>query len=289
MPGRRAPSDTIAARSQALYRVAHPFLNTASEAARHAGSLMLKYRDRLEGIPVERKARHDYVSEVDRACEQLIRGEIKRRYPDHAILGEEDGFDGAGDEVWIIDPLDGTSNYLRGIPHFAASVALAVRGRIEHGVIFDPVRDELFTASRGEGAFLNNRRIRVSGRISLDDAVLGTAFPFRKRAMMTAYMGMFLALFEQVEDIRRAGTASLDLAYVACGRLDGFWELGLKPWDVAAGALLVQEAGGVVMDITGGEKWLETGHVIAAPFKLITPMRQAITPHLTEGLKARHV
>lgn len=266
----------------------HPYLNTASEAARHAGALMLKHRDRLESIPVERKARHDYVSEVDRACEQVIRTEISRRYPGHAILGEEEGLQGSAEEVWIIDPLDGTSNYLRGIPHYAVSIAYTAGGRVEHGVIYDPVRDEMYTASRGEGAFLNQRRIRVSGRGGLDGAVLGTAFPFRKRRLLTAYLGMFQALFAQVEDIRRAGTASLDLAYVACGRLDGFWELGLKPWDVAAGALMVQEAGGVIMDITGGDRWLESGHVIAAPFKLITPMRQAIAPHLTEGLKARH-
>lgn len=266
----------------------NPFLNTAIEAARKAGDLVLKYRDRIDSIPVERKARHDYVSEVDRACEELIRTELLRRYPDHAILGEEAGQSGAGEHLWLIDPVDGTSNYLRGIPHYAISIALAVKGRVEQGVVYDPVRDELFAASRGEGATLNSRRIRVSGRLSLEGAVLGTAFPFRKRRLMPAYQAMFDALFAQVEDIRRAGTASLDFAYVACGRLDGFWELGLKPWDMAAGALLVQEAGGVVMDISGSDQWLDSGHVIAAPYKLITPIRRAIEPHLTEGLKARY-
>ena len=265
----------------------HPHLNTAVEAARKAGDLIMKYRDRVDSIPVERKARHDYVSEVDRACEELIRGELLRRYPDHAILGEEQGRSGDSEYVWLIDPVDGTSNYLRGIPHYAISIALTVKGRVEQGVVYDPVRDELFAASRGEGATLNNRRIRVSGRLSLEGAVLGTAFPFRSRRMLPAYQAMFDALFARVEDIRRAGTASLDFAYVASGRLDGFWELGLKPWDMAAGALLVQEAGGVVMDIAGGDQWIDSGHVIAAPFKLITAIRKAIDSHLTEAMRAR--
>lgn len=267
--------------------MSNPYINIASEAARKAGVLMRKYRDRLDSIPVERKARHDYVSDVDRACEQIIREHILRLHRDHAILGEESGQTGDSDYVWIVDPIDGTSNYLRGIPHYAVSIALQIKGRIEHGVVYDPIRDEMFSASRGEGAFLNDQRIRVSGRRDLSGAVLGTAFPFRSRRLMDAYRGMFSALFEKVEDIRRAGAASLDLAYVACGRLDGYWELNLKPWDVAAGALLVQEAGGVVMDIAGGERWLDSGHIIAAPFKLVTPMRHAIEPHLTEGIRAR--
>lgn len=265
----------------------NPYINIASEAARRAASIMIKYRSRLESIPVERKARHDYVSDVDHACEQVISDYIIKHHRDHAILGEEGGHKGSSDYVWIIDPLDGTSNYLHGIPHFAVSIALQVRGRIEHAVIYDPLREEMFTASRGEGAFLNSQRIRVSGRKDLSGAVLATAFPFRKRRLLPAYQGMFNALFEKIEDIRRAGTAALDLAYVACGRLDGYWELGLKPWDTAAGALLVQEAGGVIMDITGGDQWLDSGHIIAAPFKLITPIRAAIEPHVTEAMQAR--
>ncbi|MGK7296733.1 MAG: inositol monophosphatase family protein [Candidatus Wenzhouxiangella sp. M2_3B_020] len=265
----------------------HPFLNTAIEAAHKGGDLIMKFRDRVDSIPVERKARGDYASEVDHACEELIRSELNRRYPDHAVLGEEKGRSGSDEHVWMIDPIDGTSNYLRGIPHYAISIALAVKGRVEHGVVYDPARDELFAASRGQGATLNSRRIRVSGRGSLSGAVLGIAFPFRSRRLMAPYSAMFDALFEQCEDVRRAGAASLDLAYVACGRLDGYFELSLKPWDVAAGALLVQEAGGVVMDIAGGDQWLQSGHIIAAPFKLVTPMRKAIEPHLTESLRAR--
>ena len=266
-----------------------PLLNIAADAARKAAELMRKFRHRLEGIPVERKARHDYVSDVDRACEQAIRDHIFKYHRDHAFLGEESGKAGnpESDHVWIVDPLDGTSNYLRGIPHYSVSIALSVKGRIEHGVVYDPLRDEMFSASRGEGAFLNSQRIRVSGRRELATAVIATAFPFRTRRLMPAYQAMFDAVFDKVEDIRRAGTASLDLAYVACGRLDGYFELNLKPWDIAAGALLVQEAGGVVMDIAGGEKWLDTGHILAAPFKLVTPLRHAIGPHVSEGLRAR--
>lgn len=265
----------------------NPHLNIAAEAARRAGDIALRYRSRLEGIPVERKARHDYVSDVDRACEQVIREHILRHHRDHAILGEESGQTGDSDYVWIVDPIDGTSNYLRGIPHFAISIALQIKGRIEAGVVYDPMREEMFTASRGQGAFLNSRRMRVSGRKEISSAVVATAFPFRQRRLMEAYQGMFTAVFEKVEDIRRAGAASLDLAYVACGRLDGYWELNLKPWDIAAGALLVQEAGGVVMDVTGGEQWLQSGHILAAPFKLLTPLRAAIEPHVTEAIRAR--
>lgn len=265
----------------------NPYINLASEAARRAAEIMIRYRSKLETIPVERKARHDYVSEVDRGCEQAIRDYIHRYHRDHAILGEEGGRTGDSDHVWIVDPLDGTSNYLHGIPHYSVSIAVQIRGRIEHGVVYDPVREEMFTASRGEGAFLNSQRIRVSGRRELSGAVLATAFPFRKRRLLPAYQGMFNALFDKIEDFRRAGTASLDLAYVACGRLDGYWELGLKPWDTAAGALMVQEAGGVVMDIAGGDNWLDSGHILAAPYKLVTPIRAAIEPYVNEAMKAR--
>ncbi len=267
--------------------VTNPYINIASEAARKAGDLMLKFRHRLEGIPVERKARHDYVTDVDRACEQAIREHILRHHRGHAILGEEGGLIGESEYQWIIDPLDGTSNYLHGFPHFSVSIALAINGRIEHGVIYDPLREELFWASRGMGAFLNNQRVRVTGRKDLSGALVATAFPFRSRRLMPAYQAMFESVFDKVEDIRRAGTASLDLAYVACGRLDAYFELNLQPWDIAAGALMVQEAGGVVMDVIGGEKWLDTGHIVAAPFKLITPLRHAIEPHVSEGMRER--
>lgn len=257
----------------------HPAINIATEAAYTAGEIMRRSLRNLDTVPVARKARHDYTSEVDQACEAAIVNKISRFHPDHAFLGEEGGVQGDSDTVWIIDPLDGTSNYLHGIPHFAISIAQQVNGRTEHGVIYDPMRDELFIASRGKGAFLNNQRIRVSDRKTLDTAILATAFPFRDRGSMPIYTRIFSSVYRKVEDIRRAGSAALDLAWTAAGRLDGYFELGLKPWDVAAGALLVREAGGVVSDFDGNDNVEESGSLLAAPFKLTMPLRQLITPH----------
>lgn len=254
----------------------HSVVNIAVGAAHAAGEIMRRRFQQVDAIPIIRKARHDYVCEVDRACEAEIVRQIKRFYPNHAFLCEEGGRSGEGDTVWIIDPLDGTSNYLHGLPHFAVSIAQQVNGRIEHGVIFDPMREELFTASRGGGAYLNNQRIRVSSRIDLDGAILATAFPFRNREHLQPYGKIFQAVFEKVEDFRRAGTACLDLAWVAAGRLDGYFEIGLKPWDVAAGALVVREAGGVVMNFSGEDDVENTGTIIAAPYKLMTQLRQII-------------
>jgi myo-inositol-1(or 4)-monophosphatase len=256
----------------------HPVLNVAIEAARAAGNIMRRELHRVDAIPVERKARHDYVSDVDRACEAEIVREIKRYYPDHAFLCEETGVSGDSSSVWVIDPLDGTSNFLHGLPHFAVSIAYQLNGRTEHAAVYDPMRDEMFTASRGNGAQLNNKRIRVSSRKSLEGAILATSFPFRKRELLPVYSRIFQSVYNRVEDIRRIGTASLDLTWVAAGRMDGFFEIGLKPWDVAAGALIVREAGGVVMDFEGTDAVEDAGTVIAAPFKIMTPLRQLIEP-----------
>ncbi len=264
--------------------MAHPVLNIAINAAHIAGDLMRQELHKVASIPFTRKARHDYVSEIDKTSEEQIVREIKRYYPDHAILGEEGGAQGDSDFVWIIDPLDGTSNYLHGMPHFAVSIAVQIKGRTEHAVVYDPMRDELFTASRGNGAHLNNTRIRVSAREKLDNAILATAFPFRQRGMMGLYTGMFSEVFRKVEDIRRYGAASLDLAWVAAGRVDGYFEIGLKPWDVAAGTLLVREAGGVVVDFEGSDAVEHSHSILAAPFKLMTPLRQIIQPR---WMKAR--
>lgn len=258
--------------------MAHPAINVATEAAHAAGELMRRSMRNLDTVPVAKKARHDYVSEVDQACEDVIVKEIRKYYPDHAILGEEGGMRGESDHVWIIDPVDGTSNYIQGIPHFAVSIALQINGRVEHGLIYDPMRDELFTATRGKGAFLDQRRIRVSQRTTLDDAIVSTAFPFRKRELMPMYTKMFSSVFRRIQDIRRAGAASLDLAWTAAGRLDGYFEIGTAAWDVAAGALLVREAGGVCTDFDGSDRLENSGHVIAAPYKLMTPLRQLIEP-----------
>ena len=255
----------------------NPVLNVAVEAAHSAANIMRRQIQHVEAIPFEKKARHDYVTEVDKACEEEIVREIKRYYPEHSFLCEEGGASGESEVVWVIDPLDGTSNYMHGIPHFAVSIAQQVKGRTEHAVVYDPMRDEMFTASRGSGAYLNQKRIRVSARSGLDSAVLATAFPFRQRNQLQSYARVFQAILSKIEDFRRAGTASLDLAWVAAGRLDGFFELGLQPWDVAAGTLIVREAGGVVIDWDGGDKVEEAGSILAAPFKLITPLRQIVS------------
>ena len=258
--------------------MAHPVLNIAINAAHIAGDLMRQELHKVASIPFTRKARHDYVSDIDKSCEKLIVNEIKHYHPDHAILGEESGAEGESDTVWVIDPLDGTSNYLHGMPHFAISIAQQVNGRTEHAVVYDPMRDEMFSASRGRGAHLNNTRLRVSARNTLDSAIVATAFPFRQRGMMSMYTGIFSDVFKKVEDIRRYGAASLDLAWVAAGRMDAYFEIGLKPWDVAAGALLVREAGGVVQDFKGNDAVEHSHSILAAPYKLMTPLRQIIEP-----------
>jgi len=265
--------------------MAHPILNIATNAALIAGDTLRQELHKVASIPVMRKARHDYVTEIDKTSEQQIVREIKRYHPDHAFLCEESGAQGDNDYVWIIDPLDGTSNYLHGMPHFCISIALQVKGRTEHAVVYDPMRDEMFTASRGGGAHLNNTRLRVSDRISLDTAILATAFPFRQRGMMATYTGIFSDVFKKVEDIRRYGAAALDLAWVAAGRMDAYFELGLQPWDVAAGALLVREAGGVVADFDGSDNVEAASSVLAAPYKLMTPLRQMIEPRWAKSKK----
>jgi myo-inositol-1(or 4)-monophosphatase len=269
--------------------MSHPHMNVAIAAAEKAGEIMRRQVQNVDSIPVTRKARHDYVSEVDRACEAEIVREISRFYPDHAILAEESGLSGDSDSseyLWIVDPLDGTSNYLHGIPHFAVSISQQFKGRTEHAVVYDPMRDEIFTATRGSGAYLNNKRIRVSQKIELEGAILATAFPFRKRQHMKAYMNIFTRLWDQAEDFRRAGTASLDLAWTAAGRVDGFFEIGLKAWDISAGALLVREAGGVVTDFAGNDKVEECDSIIAAPYKLMTELRRIIEPRWKAAVEA---
>ncbi len=246
----------------------HPMVNIAIRAARRAGNIMLRSLDRLDTLRVEEKRHHDYVSEVDRQSEAEIIRVIRRAYPDHAILGEEGGGQGKNDVRWIIDPLDGTTNFLHGIPHFAVSIAVEIRGRLAHGVIYDPVKNELFTASAGSGAQLNDRRIRVSNRPSLAGALLGTGIPFREDQDLDAYLATLKALIPNTAGVRRPGAASLDLAYVACGRFDGFWEFGLHYWDLAAGVLLIQEAGGMVTDFRGGDGYSKSGNLLCANPKL---------------------
>jgi len=261
-----------------------PAVNVGVRAARAAGRVLNRYLNRTESLSIVEKERHDFVTEADRAAEEAILREIQRLHPKHAILSEEAGELGHSDHRWIIDPLDGTRNFIQGFPHFAISIALEIQGRIEHGVIYDPIRDELFTASRGSGAFLNDRRIRCSDRRSLQGAILATGFPFRRKQHLPPFMAMLRSLMQDAADIRRAGSAALDLAYVAAGRVDGFWELGLNFWDIAAGTLMIEEAGGLVTDITGGRRALETGNVIAANLRLNAQMQNHIKPTLSGTL-----
>lgn len=264
----------------------HPTTNIAVRAARQAGSVIMRAFGRLDSLTVSEKRANDYVSEIDRNAEQAIIDVIRKAYPHHAILAEESGAHGKDEFQWVIDPLDGTTNYLHGFPQFAISIALMHRGRLESGVVYDPVRDEMYTADRGSGALLNDRRLRVTEQKGLKGALIGTGIPFRDQRFMDNYLGMLRDLTKETAGIRRPGSAALDFAYVAAGRLDGFWELGLSVWDFAAGALLVQEAGGVVSDISGGSRHLETGNVITAGVRLHRAMVETIRPHLDDRLRA---
>jgi myo-inositol-1(or 4)-monophosphatase len=258
-----------------------PILNIAIRAARSAGAMIVRQLDRVDALNITSKGHNDFVSEVDRRAEQIIIETIRKTYPDHGILAEESGAQGGDDFVWVIDPLDGTTNFLHNFPHFAVSIALQHKSQIIHGVIFDPLRQELFTASRGDGAQLDNRKIRVSRKTELDGTLLGTGFPFRELANVDQYLATLSAFMPLCAGIRRAGSAALDLAYVAAGRLDGFWEFGLSRWDMAAGALLIQEAGGLVSDPMGGESYLDNGDIVAGNPRITKQMLQALHPILT--------
>ena len=239
-------------------------LNIAIRAAHHAGDFIVRKINKLPDLKVEVKALNDYVSDVDRQAETLIIEELHKSFPDHAILAEESGgIDGEAEYRWIIDPLDGTTNYLHGFPHYAVSIACEHKGRLAHGVIYDPFKQELFAASRGSGATLNNRRIRVRPLKTTQGALLATGFPFKHPEQLDEFLRVFSAFFSKATDVRRAGSAALDLAYVAAGRLDGYWESGLQAWDLAAGALIVREAGGLVTDYSGEANFLDNGEVVA--------------------------
>ncbi len=261
-----------------------PMLNIAVRAARSAGDYIVRKLNRLPEIQVETKARNDYVSEVDREAEARIIDTLLKAYPKHGILAEESGETIGGEPYrWIIDPLDGTTNFLHGFPHFAVSIACQREDRLLHAVIYDPTKQELFTASRGDGANLNNRRLRVSSIKTTTGALLATGFPFKHHEQLDVFLKLFSEFFTTACDIRRAGSAALDLAYVAAGRLDGFWEDGLNAWDIAAGALIIREAGGIITDYNGDDGYLELGQVIAGNPKILTEMLRKIRQHTTEG------
>ena len=251
-------------------------MNIAIRAARAAGSIIVRYLDRIDSIGVSEKGRNDFVTEVDKEAEYAIIDAIRRVYPSHGILGEETGHHSGDEYQWVIDPLDGTTNYLHGFPQFSVSIALRHKQRLEQGVVFDPLRQELFTASRGKGARLDDRRIRVTTRRSLDGALLGTGFPFRELADLEHYLDTLRALIPRTAGVRRAGSAALNLAYVAAGRLDGFWEFGLAKWDMAAGVLLIQESGGMVSGPGGEPDFMSTGDIVAGNPKVWKDMLKAL-------------
>ena len=266
----------------------HPMLSIAVKAAREAGRIINKGSNDVGALTVQSKDFNDFVSEIDRGAEQAIIDTLKYAYPDHGFLGEESGNTNQESEnIWIIDPLDGTTNFLHNFPQYCVSIALQQNGVLTQAVIYDPVRNDLFTATKGRGAFLNDKRIRVANRSKLQTALIATGFPFKDFTHLDTYMGMLKDMIKSTSGIRRPGSAALDLAYVAAGFTDGFFELNLSAWDIAAGGLLVQEAGGIVGDFEGNESWLTTGNIVAANPKVFSQMLQVLSPHLTPAQKTQ--
>lgn len=263
-----------------------PILNIAIEAARSAGNIIVRAMQRMDTVKISEKRPNDFVTEIDQRVEQEIVSIIRKAYPSHGIVGEEGSEQEGQLYEWIIDPIDGTRNFIHGFPYFCISIGITYKNKIEYGVIYDPVRQELFTAARGKGAFLNDRRIRVGQRKVLEEALIGTGFAYRHTNKTYATPAkIFQAMVPASGDIRRAGAAALDLAYVACGRLDGFWEFGLHIWDIAAGLLLVKEAGGMICDPAGGEDYLKSGNIVAANPVLMRQLLKTLRPLLDEESK----
>ncbi|OSI13127.1 inositol monophosphatase family protein [Neisseria canis] len=260
----------------------NPILNTALKAARKAGSMMTRASNNLSAIKIDSKAFNDFVSDVDRESERILIETLKEAYPHHKITTEETGAHGnaKAEYEWIIDPLDGTTNYLHGHPQYAVSMALLHKGQLQEALVFAPERNDLYMASRGQGALLNDRRIRVSSRVDLNQCLIGTGFPVVDQSMMDDYLNILRAFLERTAGARREGAASLDLCALACGRFDGFFEFNLKPWDVAAGALIAKEAGAIITDMQGEQTWLETGNIVAANPKILAQMLHIIGSHL---------
>lgn len=261
----------------------HPALNIIIKAARRASQIINRASLDLEHLQITTKRQSDFVTEVDKAAEAAIIEVLREAYPEYGILAEESGQTTGrahgSDYQWIIDPLDGTTNFIHGFPQYAISIALAHRGQVTQAVVYDTIRNEMFTASKGSGAFLNERRIRVSKCLRLDEALIGTGFPYRSYEHIDTYLAIFKELARKSAGIRRPGAASLDLAYVACGRFDGFWEFGLSPWDIAGGALLISEAGGLIADLAGDDSYLQTGNVVAGTPKVFSQLLQVIDNH----------
>ena len=255
----------------------HPMLTIAVRAARRAGAIINRAALDGGGLNVRSKRANDFVTRIDHAAEEAIIDIVRNAYPEHGFLAEESGDKtGSAETVWIIDPLDGTTNFIHGFPQYCVSIGVRHRGTLEHAVVYDPAKNELFTASRGRGAFLDDRRMRVSKCLHLKDALVGTGFPFKELSRVELYLKQLRTVMTSSSGVRRAGAAALDLAYVACGRLDAFWELGLSPWDMAAGALLVEEAGGLIGDLKGDAGFLDSGDVAAGTPKVFAELLAAL-------------
>ena len=256
----------------------HPMLNIAVQAARQASRIILRFMEQMDKVEITEKTINDFVTQVDILSEEMIISHIKKAYPDHAILSEEMGYKKGFNEeyCWVIDPLDGTRNFMHGYPQFSISIAILKNNVPELGLIYDPIRQELFTATRGQGAYVNSRRMRISAAKRMGQTLIGTGFPFCNKENIKNYLTAFENVFSKCGDIRRAGSAALDLAYVAAGRLDGFWESNLHSWDMAAGALMIKEAGGIVTDFQGGETYLESGKIVAGNAKIHKELIQLI-------------
>jgi myo-inositol-1(or 4)-monophosphatase len=271
--------------SATLFASMQPLLNIAVRAARRAAEVIVRSLNRLDSLQVSSKGRNDFVTDVDRQAEAEIIATIRKAYPDHAFLAEESGASGNNPTEWIIDPLDGTTNFMHGFPTFSVSIACRHRGRLEHAVVYDPMRQEVFTASRGDGAHLENRRIRVSKQRTLEGSLVATGFPYRANVKyLDCYLGMLKAVMQQTAGIRRPGSAALDLAYVAAGRVDAFWEIGLSPWDTAAGTLLIQEAGGRIGTLVGAD-YQQGGHVVAGTPRVYDALLELLAPHVPDDLR----
>ena len=266
----------------------NPLLNVGVKAAREAGTTILRYVDQLHRLNVEKKGRNDFVSEVDRMAEDIIIETIRKGYPDHAILAEESGHSEGADSkandavTWIIDPLDGTTNFLHGHPDFCVSIGIQEQGRIQHGIVFDPLRNELFTASQNQGAQLNGRRIRVSGQGSLRASLVTIGYPAREREGYDTWHKCFSTLVPKCASIRHTGSAALDLVYVASGRTDAFFEPALKPWDIAAGSLIVREAKGLVSDFAGNQDFMDSGNILCANPRIFNDLLKHIVEHYAQ-------
>lgn len=260
-------------------------LNIAVKAARRAGAIINRAARNLDVVAVKEKAANDFVSDVDREAEEAIIRTLRAAYPNHSILAEESGASGASEYQWIVDPLDGTTNYVHGFPQYCVAIALAHKDVVTQAVIYDPGRNDLFTATRGTGAFLNDQRMRVSRRTNMKAGLIGTGFPFKEIVHLDSYLAILREVMKNSAGVRRAGSAALDLAYVAAGRLDGFWEFGLSPWDIAAGALMITESGGLVGDLQGEGGYLKSGNIVAGNPRVFGDLIRTISPYLTPELK----